>query len=81
MTTRLQLHRRLPAARAAVAVGFMVSGIAFASWVVRIPDAQERLGLSEGRLGLVLLRELVVRARNQEAVDRAKAAIEAMLAD
>ena len=30
MTTRLQLHRRLPAARAAVAVGFMLSGIAFA---------------------------------------------------
>jgi MFS family permease len=55
MTTRLQLHRRLPAARAAVAVGFMLSGIAFASWVVRIPDAQERLGLSEGSLGLVLL--------------------------
>lgn len=47
--------RRLPAARAAVAAGFMLSGIAFASWVVRIPDMQQRLALSESRLGLVLL--------------------------
>ena len=47
--------RRIAAARVAVAVGFMLSGIAFASWVVRIPDVQERLALSEGVLGLVLL--------------------------
>jgi predicted MFS family arabinose efflux permease len=43
------------AARAAVATGFMLSGAGFASWVVRIPDAQQRLDLSEGTLGLTLL--------------------------
>jgi predicted MFS family arabinose efflux permease len=43
------------AARAAVATGFMLSGAGFASWVVRIPDAQHRLHLSEGALGLTLL--------------------------
>ena len=42
------------AARAAVATGFMLSGAGFASWVVRIPDAQRRLDLSEGTLGLTL---------------------------
>lgn len=47
--------RRIPAARGAVATGFMLSGITFASWVVRIPDIQTRLSLSEGVLGLVLL--------------------------
>lgn len=46
---------RIAAARVAVAIGFMLSGIAFASWVVRIPDVQQRLALSEGMLGLVLL--------------------------
>ena len=45
----------LRAARAAVAIGFMLSGAGFASWVVRIPDAQRRLDLSEGALGLTLL--------------------------
>ena len=45
----------LQAARAAVATGFMLSGAGFASWVVRIPDAQHRLHLSEGALGLTLL--------------------------
>ena len=49
------VRRRLPAARVAVAIGFMLSGIAFASWVVRIPDIQRGLELSEGALGLVLL--------------------------
>lgn len=48
-------RRRIPAARFAVAVGFMSSGVAFASWVVRIPDVQAQLGLSEGELGMVLL--------------------------
>jgi MFS family permease len=47
--------RRLPAARVAVAAGFFLSGVGFASWVVRIPAMQERLGMSEGVLGLVLL--------------------------
>ena len=55
MTTHFTPGRRIPAARIAVAVGFMLSGVAFASWVVRIPDFQSRLGLSESGLGLVLL--------------------------
>jgi predicted MFS family arabinose efflux permease len=42
-------------ARVAVATGFLLTGAGFASWVVRIPDAQQRLGLSEGTLGLTLL--------------------------
>ena len=46
---------QLQAARVAVATGFMLSGAGFASWVVRIPDAQRRLDLSEGELGLTLL--------------------------
>ena len=40
------------AARVAVGLGLMLNGAAFASWVVRIPDAQHRLGLTEGTLGL-----------------------------
>jgi MFS family permease len=46
---------RLPAARLAVATGFFLSGLGFASWVVRIPEVQAGLGLSKGVLGLVLL--------------------------
>jgi predicted MFS family arabinose efflux permease len=45
----------LHAARAAVATGLLLNGAGFASWVVRIPDAQRRLDLSEGALGLTLL--------------------------
>jgi MFS family permease len=48
-------RRRLPAARIAVALGFFLSGAGFAGWLVRIPDIQHRLGLSEGALGLALL--------------------------
>lgn len=55
MSIRLLFNRRIPAARIAAAIGFMLSGVAFASWVVRIPDFQSRLALSEGSLGLVLL--------------------------
>jgi predicted MFS family arabinose efflux permease len=55
MTKHRRFGRRIPAARIAVAIGFMLSGVAFASWVVRIPDVQSRLGLSESGLGLVLL--------------------------
>ena len=47
--------RQYRAARAAVGLGFMLNGAAFASWVVRIPDAQHHLGLTEGTLGLTLL--------------------------
>lgn len=46
---------QLPTARAAIATGLLLSGAGFASWVVRIPDIQRRLALSEGSLGLTLL--------------------------
>lgn len=43
------------AARLAVLAIFFLNGFGFASWVVRIPAVQEKLGLSEGPLGLALL--------------------------
>lgn len=42
-------------ARLAVAAMFLINGTGFGSWVVRIPDVQEQLGLSPGALGLALL--------------------------
>ena len=42
-------------ARLATALVFFLNGVGVASWVVRIPDVQRALGLSEGRLGGVLL--------------------------
>lgn len=42
-------------ARLAVVTIFFLNGFGFASWVVRIPAVQGRLGLGEGTLGLVLL--------------------------
>lgn len=46
---------KVPAARAAISAGLLLLGVGFASWVVRIPDAQRRLALSEGELGVTLL--------------------------
>ncbi|MEU7280055.1 MFS transporter [Streptomyces sp. NPDC045431] len=43
------------AARAAVSVFFFVLGAGFGSWVVRIPDVQQDIGLSKGSLGAALL--------------------------
>ncbi|WP_201371710.1 MFS transporter [Ktedonobacter robiniae] len=43
------------AARLAVAVYFFLTGATFASWAVRIPAVQTRLGLSPGELGVALL--------------------------
>jgi len=34
---------------------FSVNSIFFGSWITRLPDIQERIGLSEGELGLALL--------------------------
>jgi MFS family permease len=48
-------ERSLCAARAAVLGIFFLSGFGFASWAVRIPAVQERLGLGEGLLGVALL--------------------------
>ena len=46
---------RLREARWAVIVLFFVNGAGGASWFVRIPDVQESLALSPGRLGIALL--------------------------
>src|SRR5579883_2644320 len=43
------------AARLAVAVHFFLTGVTFASWAVRIPAVQAKLGLSPGELGVALL--------------------------
>ena len=42
-------------ARVAVALVFALNGLAFASWVSRLPAVREALGLSNGQLGLLLL--------------------------
>ena len=42
-------------ARLAVAVVFFVSGAGFANWVARIPEIQQKLGLSNSALGVALL--------------------------
>src|SRR6476659_2272735 len=46
---------RLRQARFAVIAFFMLHGLLFASWIVRIPDVKAQLGLSDGELGLALL--------------------------
>ena len=43
------------AGRAAVTAVFFLNGFVLSSWVTRIPATQERLGLSDGQLGLALL--------------------------
>lgn len=43
------------AARLAVVSIFFLNGVALASWFVRIPAIQEKLGLGEGLLGVALL--------------------------
>lgn len=42
-------------ARVAVIIFFMLHGLIFASWIVRIPDIKTQLRLSDGELGLALL--------------------------
>jgi fucose permease len=42
-------------ARTAVAVVFALNGLAFATWVSRIPESQAALGLTPGALGRLLL--------------------------
>ena len=48
-------HARSKTARFAVLTIFFVNGATIASWVPHIPLVQEKLGLSEGLLGLALL--------------------------
>jgi predicted MFS family arabinose efflux permease len=43
------------AARNAVGVAFFLNGFLFASWISRIPETRGALGLSNSRLGLLLL--------------------------
>lgn len=45
----------LRAARLAVATIFCANGLALANWLARIPDAKQRLGMSDATLGVVLL--------------------------
>ncbi|PZF86388.1 MFS transporter [Micromonospora deserti] len=47
--------RSVLAARTAVAVVFALNGLAVASWFSRVPAVREALGLTAGRLGLLLL--------------------------
>ena len=45
----------MPRAVRAVYVAFIGSGFAFASWAARIPQVRDRLGVTPGQLGLILL--------------------------
>jgi fucose permease len=48
-------RRSLERARVAVAVVFAVNGLAFASWIARLPAVRDGLGLTPAQLGLLLL--------------------------
>lgn len=52
---RSPLAPGLLAARNAVAASFVLNGLVFASLVSRLPDLRERLSLSNGSLGMLLL--------------------------
>jgi predicted MFS family arabinose efflux permease len=54
-TTALVSASRVLAARTSVAWVFGLNGLAVASWFARVPAARDALGLSSGRLGLLLL--------------------------
>ncbi|MEV0809204.1 MFS transporter [Micromonospora sp. NPDC050200] len=52
---RPAVPQRVLAARTGVAVVFALNGLAVATWFSRVPAVREALGLSAGRLGLLLL--------------------------
>lgn len=52
---RQAVPRPVLAARTGVAVVFALNGLAVATWFSRVPAVKESLGLSAGRLGLLLL--------------------------
>ena len=52
---RVAVTGSLRQARWATATYFLVLGVAFGSWVTRIPAVQNRLGLDDARLGIALL--------------------------
>ena len=43
------------APRDAVGLVFFLNGLLFATWISRIPEARDTLGLDNGQLGLLLL--------------------------
>src|SRR5688572_24414735 len=49
------VQQRVLAARTGVAAVFALNGLAVASWFARIPSARDALGLTPGRLGVLLL--------------------------
>lgn len=48
-------RKSLERARRAVSLVFALNGLAFASWISRVPAARDALELSPSRLGLLLL--------------------------
>jgi MFS family permease len=52
---RRHLRAQWPAARTAITAFFLLDGVLFASWVVRIPPIKEQVNASAGALGLALL--------------------------
>ncbi|MDF5728349.1 MAG: MFS transporter [Rhizonema sp. PD38] len=54
-TTRSKEAEVPKSARLAVAAVFFVGGAGLANWVARIPEIQQKLGLSNGDLGIALL--------------------------
>ncbi len=42
-------------ARVAISVVFLVNGVTFASWMPRLPEIQDRLGISDAALGITLV--------------------------
>ncbi len=51
----MRAAREVERARWAVFVVFMVNGFLFASWVPRVAEVRDRLGVGEGAMGLALL--------------------------
>jgi MFS family permease len=51
----MDVGSRLRAARRAVSFMFLFNSLTIWSWIARIPDVKEHLGLSESQLGLALL--------------------------
>src|SRR5829696_9699040 len=57
MTPQPTEHRdgRMRSARNAIGLVFFVNGVTFASWSPRLPEIQERLGVSDTALGITLV--------------------------
>lgn len=55
MTVEPHLPRTALRARNAVAAVFAINGFAMATWMSRLPEARDALGVSPGRLGVLLL--------------------------